>query len=107
MRLCKYGKSPQNRVYILSTKHTYRPIRAGLVFVISYFIKGFALQLSYECFQLQNERKIFHVFVDSKCTYTRDGKRKGETEYRTEESTKEGTEAENKGNISLHFYLLF
>jgi len=37
------------------------------------------------------------VFVDSKCTYTRDGKRKGETEYWTEESTKEGTETENKG----------
>ena len=40
------------------------------------------------------------MFVDSKCTYARDGKRKRETECRTEESTEEGTETENKGSIS-------
>ena len=38
--------------------------------------------------------------VDSKCTYTRDGKRKGQTECRTKESTEEGTETKNEGNIS-------
>ena len=53
------------------------------------------------------KKKIFHVSVDSKCTYTRDGKRKGETECRTEESTEEGTETEIKGNISYaHLFCL-
>jgi len=49
-------------------------------------------------------RVIFHdhVFVGSKCTHTRDGKRKGETECRTKESAEEGTKAEDKGNISNH-----
>ena len=68
-------KQKHSRVYILTAKHTYRPMRARVIF-------------------------HDHVFVDSKCTYTRDGKRKGETECRTKESAEEGTKAENKGNIA-------
>ena len=44
--------------------------------------------------------KIFFKKTETQCTYTRHGKRKGETECRTKESPEEGTKAENKGKIS-------
>lgn len=58
------------------------------------------------CCIIRSLKEILQLFVDSKCTYTRNGEWKGETEYRKEKSAEEGTETANKGDMMIVHFLL-
>ena len=49
----------------------------------------------------------FFVFLDSKCTYTRNGKRKRETECRKKESAEKGAKTEGQGRAMKRSPVLF
>ena len=50
---------------------------------------------------------FFVFFLDSKCTYTRNGKRKRETECRKKESAEKGAKTEGQGRAMKRSPVLF